>query len=427
MERIALLASYVFRTDYLDEETAVIVEDGRISEMISRSALSLHNVDRIIDLTGMTLLPGLVDAHIHLGPETSPHLIQGHVVARVLESSNFKLIKAVVDVENLLKAGFTGARDVGGIRALDIKRAIDLGEIPGPRMRCTARVLTTLGGLEDHPYLPLEVVTEMSDLARPVTDPVDCIRAVREQKRLGAELIKIFVTGYDTTQQFSDAEVQAVIAEATRLGLPVCAHVFGGPGVKTAVEAGCYTVEHGCYMTEADCRLMAERGVIFVPDLAFAYNYSNLGVGEAPEDWRRLEASRLEAMLERTRMAHSFGVKIAAGTDFGLRAFNRHGAHNTLAILLLEKAGLTPMEALKAATLHGAQTLLMENEIGRIEPGYRADLLAVSGNPVDHLDDIQNVRLVMKGGKVVFGEVDDRSSMAEAEGEAEKQGAANGR
>ena len=405
MTKTVLIASHVFRNKALEEEVAVVVEDGSIIDIQPVSKLYRKNYDHVYDLHGCTLLPGLVDAHIHLGPETQPQVIQGHVVARLLESSNLKLIKATVDVNNLLQAGFTAARDVGGVRALDIKVAIDLGLIPGPRMRCTGKVLTTVGGLEDHPYLPLGLATELSDLARPCSDPTDCIRAVREQRRLGAEIIKVFVTGYDSLQQFSDDEVQTIAAEAHRFGMPVCAHAFGGTAVGAAVRAGCYTIEHGSYMTEADCKLMAEKGTIFVPDLAFAHVYANLTEAEAPVEWRQLEQKRLEEMKERTRMAYEMGVKIAAGTDFGLRAFTRHGSENILAMLLLQQAGLSTLDVLMAATIHGAETLKLAHVIGKVEPGYYADLVAVAGNPVDHLEDLRNVCFVMKEGEVVINKL----------------------
>ncbi|MBI4277637.1 MAG: amidohydrolase family protein [Armatimonadetes bacterium] len=398
MTTAALLADQVFSDGQVLTHTVVIVDGGTIAGTRPRDRFSPREVDTVYDLTGCTVLPGLIDAHVHFGSE-----VDHRPYARLFEASNLKLIKSVVDARNLLEAGFTAARDVGGRRAIDLKRAIDLHEIPGPRLRCSGRILTSTGGLEDHAYIPQEWVAEISDLVEPCDGTEGCARAVRNQRRNGADLIKVFTTGADTVQQFSDEELRAIVAEAARLGMKVSAHAYGGPAVSAAVRAGCYTLEHGSWLTEADCALMAEQRTILLPDLAFAHLWVTrgveYGVPQSSADWER---ARIKDMRESAAMAHAMGVRLATGSDFGLRAFARHGRDNALALLLLHDAGIPAPEVLRAATVNAAAAMELQHTIGKIEPGFTADLVAVRGNPVEHLLDVMNVRFVMKDGRIAL-------------------------
>lgn len=401
--RIAILTDTLFSHGELYENYAVIIENEKIVNLGPISQMSLENVDNVLEIKGHTLMPGLIDAHIHFGPEVDAHEIGGGTpFARLFENPNIKLIKSVIDAKNLLEMGFTAARDGGGKRAPDIKTAIDTRLIPGPRLKCAGRALTALGGLEDHPYLSTEWVNEISDLARVCSDINDCIKAVREQRKLGAEIIKIFITGLDDVQQFSDEEIRAVVCEAKRVGMEVCGHALGGTSVQAAVRAGCYTVEHGVWLTESDCQAMKDSCTIYDPTPAFTYQFIHHGMefGAGPRSIESSEA-HLADTLRSISMAHQMGVVISTGTDFGLRAFARHGKDNLLAIFLLHEAGLSTTEALVAATVHAAETLLMQDVIGKIMPGYWADIIAVKGNPVDDLNALKNVDFVMKGGEVI--------------------------
>jgi imidazolonepropionase-like amidohydrolase len=377
----------------IHEKVNIGVQDGRIKGFVPEDAAA----DQVIDLSDHTVLPGLIDLHIHFGPE-----VEGHIYARLMESRNEKLIKSVVDARNLLLAGFTTARDLGGRCAISLRNCIDHGEIVGPRLKCSGRGLTSTGGTEDYRYTTVDTVKELSDCVQVADGPDGCRKAVRDQYRLGADLIKIFVNGLEVEERYSEAEIVATVDEANRLGLAVAVHAQGGNVLKQAVTAGCQTIEHGTYLDEEGCLLMHDHGVVFVPTLAFHAKYAIEGVkhGTPPDD-PQSAPQRLPRMMESVKMAHELGVVIGTGSDYGFRSFLRHGAHNADEIVLLTQAGLTPMDALMAATLNGAKALRMTDQIGAINAGLVADLVAMPGNPLEDIDVVKQVDFVMKDGRVL--------------------------
>jgi len=388
----------------------VLISDGKVYENFTLGIKDKYFVDfvkedkeiegqEILDLSEYTILPGLIDSHIHFGPD-----VEGNIYARLFEDGNKKLIKAVVDAKNLLHAGFTSARDVGGERALALRDCINLGEIEGPRLICSGRGLTAHGGAEDNRgyNLPVEIINKYNDMMRIVCGVEECRREVREQYRRGVDLIKTYVSGEYTESNFSVAEIDTIIGEAKRLGLPVCVHANGGEPLRCAVRAGCATIEHGVFLEEEDCLLMKEKGVIFVPTPTFPFQATKYGEDFGiPEEFIAEQRPILEKALESIRLAKKIGVQIAAGNDIGIRAFNRHDSKNIDALILLVKAGFSPLEAITSATKVGSKVLGLEDSIGTISPGKYADLIAVKGDILSNIEKLTDVSLVIKEGKIV--------------------------
>ena len=388
----------------------VLISDGEVYENVTLGIKDKYFVDfveedkeiewkEILDLSEYTVLPGLIDAHLHFGPD-----VAGHKYARLFEDGNKKLIKAVVDAKNLLRAGFTSARDVGGERALALRDCIDSGEIEGPRLICSGRGITTIGCAEvNRDYnLPVNIVDKYCDMIRIASGNEECRKIVREEYRRGVNLIKLFVNGEYLESNFSVSEIETVIEEARRLELPVAVHSNGGELLRCAVKAGCHTIEHGVFLEEKDCLLMKENGVIFVPTPAFPYIITNRGKDfGVPEETIAPQKEILEQALESIRLAREIGTEIATGSDYGIRAFNRHGTKNINSILLLIKAGFSPLEAITSATKIASKALCLEDKIGTIVSGKYADLIAVPGDPLSNVEKLKDISLVIKEGEIV--------------------------
>jgi imidazolonepropionase-like amidohydrolase len=388
----------------------VLISDGKVYENITIGIKDKYFVDfikedkriewkEILDLSEYTILPGLIDAHIHFGPDDA-----GHKYARLFEDANKKLIKAVVDAKNLLRAGFTSARVVGSERALALRDCIDSGEIEGPRLICSGKGITTIGCAEvNRGYnLPLDIIDKYADMTRIACGVEECRRIVREEYWHGVNFIKLFVNGEYLESNFSEAEIETVIEEARRLGLKVAVHSNGGELLRCAVKAGCHTIEHGVFLEEKDCLLMKENGVIFVPTPAFPYIITNRGKDfGVPEETIAPQKEILEQALESIRLAREIGTEIATGSDYGIRAFNRHGTKNINSILLLVKAGFSPLEAITSATKIASKALGLEDKIGTIVSGKYADLIAVTGDPLSNVEKLKDISLVIKEGEIV--------------------------
>lgn len=386
-------------------DAVVLVENSTIRQVGRASEVPIPPDASVVDLQDRTVLPGLIDCHVHFGPETA-----GHVYGRLFEPAQRKLIRAVVDARNMLEAGYTAARDVAGRDAVYLKQAIEAGDILGPRLMCAGLAITSTGGHEDHPYFPAKWMAEQNVLARIADGPDDCRKAVREQMRLGADLVKILVhlnapshTGSHVRliDEFTEDELVAIVDEAHKLGMKVAAHAHGGPGAKMALHAGVDTIEHGTFLDDEDFAYMVDHGVYLCPTLSITATIAAVGDAHGVNPVLvQASKERLRTRMETMIRAYRAGVKLAAGSDFGLRPFTRHG-RNAVELVLMWEAGCAPMDVIVAATKHAAEAIGMGNFIGTLEPGKWADLIATETNPLEDVRALEAVRFVMKGGVIV--------------------------
>ncbi|MGB9778272.1 MAG: amidohydrolase family protein [Candidatus Bathyarchaeales archaeon] len=379
----------------------IVVKGDKISEVGKEGEIGIVEDAKIVDLGDLTLLPGLTDAHVHLMGDRSYSPAEDIIVPHDL-----KVIRAVEDCQKLIKAGFTMVRDVGSSIALSLKRAINEGTIIGPRIFAAGRTISQTGGHSDLHYLPREEVIKMGVLL--ADGPDDCRRAAREALRDGADLIKIMSTGGVGSEkddphhpQFTVEEVKAITEEAHRTGRKVASHAQGAEGVKIAIAGGVNSIEHGYFLDEEAVQMMLEHKVFFVPTLCLVEVYKKSL--EKPLDmppWRlRKQQECIDAMPKSFMMAYKAGVKIAAGTDFFGPPMRAHG-DNAAEPITMVKYGMTPMDAIVAATKNAAECIGIEKSVGTVEKGKLADIIAVQGNPLTDIEVLKKVEFVMKEGVI---------------------------
>lgn len=384
------------------ENVEVLVEDGRISSVLAAGTTSCPENTEVIDLGERTLLPGLIDLHVHFTRTQSEEEVQ-----RTMERPELRLIRSAVDAGTLLHSGFTTVRHVGGMDGLFVRDAVEEGTVPGPRIQAAGMPVSQTGGHGDMHFLPLEWIGHPRIRSGVLADgPYECRKAVRINLREGADLIKVMASGGVVTRrdhprhaQFTQEELDAVVDEAARWDRRVAAHA-GGAGIKPAVLAGVTTIEHGYFLSQEDADLMAEKGTIFVPALLRLHRGVIRGPEVGASPWINEKFKETwEAALAGVAMAKEAGVRIALGTDLGLRPHTRHG-YNWEEIPLLVEAGLSPMDALQSGTSIAAKAMGLEDEIGRIAGGFAADLVAVDGDPVADPKAVGSVEWVMKEGNI---------------------------
>jgi imidazolonepropionase-like amidohydrolase len=373
---------------------AVVVEDGRIAAVVGEREAPAGAALR---LDGLTLLPGLVNCHVHLcfNGEADP------AATMLRESYPMTVIRAVQRARINVEAGVTTVRDLGGrdYAELAVRDAIRQGLIPGPRTLVAGRGICITGGHGWHM------------IGREADGPDEVRKAVREQIKAGADVIKLFATGGVMTPgvepsaaQLTLDEVRAAIEEASRAGRRTAAHAQGTDGIANCVEAGITTIEHGVFLTEELCARMARDGVALVPTLIAPHAIAAGGVASGIPDFAvRKSLAVRDRHTESFRMALRLGVTIAAGTDAGT-PMNPHGSM-VPELELMVKAGLAPLAAVQAATSTAARVLGLEQETGRVAPGLAADLLAVAGNPADRIQALDDVRLVIAQGRTIVNRI----------------------
>jgi imidazolonepropionase-like amidohydrolase len=355
---------------------------------------------RILDLKGATLLPGLIEGHTHLLLHPYDESLWTDQVLR--EPLGERVARAVVHAEKTLAAGFTTARDLGtegaGTADTGIKTAIEKGVVPGPRLLIASRALVATGSYGPKgfaPELTLPLGAESADGVEGV------VRAVRDQIGRGADWVKVYADYRwgprgEARPTFSLPELEAAVETAAASGRPVAAHAATAEGMRRATLAGAATIEHGSGGTPEVFALMAKHGVALCPTLAAGeaiarYRGWRKGEGEVPQRVRRQRQSFSEALAA--------GVTLCAGSDAGVFS---HGQNATELELMVEY-GMSPLAALTAATSVNARVFGLESQVGRIEPGLRADLVAVEGDPGRQIAALRRVRLVMKNGARVGG------------------------
>jgi imidazolonepropionase-like amidohydrolase len=358
---------------------------------------------RIVDLRDAFVLPGLIDSHVHLTGEQNPNSrLEG-----VTQSNADQAMVGARFARRTLMAGFTTVADLGATNEsiFALRDAVRRGDVPGPRIVAAGEAVSIHGGHGDvNGYR--EDIMHLFTGESICSGPEDCMRAVRLQVRSGADIIKITATGGVLSntaaglgQQFTDAELAAIVEAAHRMGRRVTAHAHGVDGINAFLRAGGDSIEHGTYLDAESIRLFRREGTYLVPTLMAGDFVTRIASGPDNFFTPAQTAKALQAgpkMLDMARRAHEGGVHIAFGTDSGVSA---HG-DNAQEFALLVRAGLTPLEAIQAATVNAADHLGLSAEAGRITPGMPADIVAVSGDPLSDVATLQHMRFVMRGGVV---------------------------
>ncbi|WP_428154520.1 amidohydrolase family protein [Brevundimonas sp.] len=358
---------------------------------------------KIVDLRQAFVLPGLIDSHVHLTSQQNPN---GRLEQVTLSDADKAMVGARY-ARRTLMAGFTTVADLGASNEaiFALRNAVKTGDVPGPRIIAAGSSVSIHGGHGDINGYREDVMHLLSSESI-CSGPEDCMRAVRTQVRAGADIIKITATGgvlsntaAGLNQQFSDPELTAIVDSAHRMGRQVTAHAHGVDGINAFLRAGGDSIEHGTYLDDQSIRLFKSNGAWLVPTLLAGDFVARVASGSDNFFTPAQTAKALEAgpkMLDMARRAHEGGVKIAFGTDSGVSA---HG-DNAQEFALLVRAGLTPLEAIQAATVGAAEHLRISSEAGKIAPGMPADIVAVSGDPLSDVTELERMRFVMKSGVV---------------------------
>jgi len=358
----------------------------------------------IVDLRDRFVLPGLIDCHTHITGELGPD----SRLEAVEESDADAALQASAYAKRTLLAGFTTIRNVGsdGDAAFALRDAIDEGLVPGPMIQVAGHAITPTGGHGDRTHGYREGLFPIPSAPEGVADgPAECRKAVRMQVKRGADVIKLTATGgvlsataAGTDQQLFEDELKAIVETAHMLGRRVAAHAHGADGINAALRAGVDSIEHGSFLDEESISLFKETGAFLVPTLLAGATVTDRAQEEGyfppPVE---AKAKRVgPVILDAFRRAHQAGVRIAFGTDSGV---SRHG-ENAEEFSLMVQGGMTPHQAIAAATLHAAELCGLTREIGTLEHGKRADVIAVDGDPLQDVTELERVRFVMKRGVI---------------------------
>lgn len=380
-------------------DPALVIRDGRIAAIGNQDDLAAPNGATMVDLADATLLPGFMDMHVHLSGDAG-----GNFFAGLSYSNARQAVVAVKNARKTLMAGFTTVRDVGagGYSVIAVRDGINAGDIIGPRIFAAGHAIGITGGHCDNNFFPPEMEAKSGGAA----DGPWAVRAkVRENIKYGANAIKVCATGGVFSrgtkvgvQQMTLEELKAAVEEARLRGLTVAAHAHGTDGIKAAIVAGVDSIEHASFADDEAINLAKEFGTYFSMDI---YNTEyTLAFGEAngvPEENINKEKQVSAAQRDSFRRAVEAGVKMVFGSD---AAIYPHG-DNAKQFSRMVQFGMTPLQALQAATVNAATLLKMENEIGVLREGFAADIIAVAGNPLEDVSVTETVTFVMKGGEIV--------------------------
>jgi imidazolonepropionase-like amidohydrolase len=397
-------------SDKLRDNVVVVIEGERITRVAPAGEVSIPAGATVVDLSNDWVLPGLIDCHTHLEARADRY----DPINQVKETPFMGGFNGVVNADRTLQAGFTGVRDVGSqpFFAVDLRRAIDSGYIPGPRIVASGPGISITGGHGDMNGFapPVNNMMYPAEKDYAIADgPEEVRRVVREQVKYGVDVIKILATGGVLSQgdkpgaeQFTYEELKVAADEAHHAGRKIAAHAHGTEGIKDAVRAGIDSIEHGSLIDAEGIELMKQHGTYLVADI---YNDDYI-LGKAIEfglPKENVEKEKMVGRLQRENFAKAVaaGVKIAFGTDAGVYP---HG-DNAKQFYYMVKFGMTPAGAIRAATSSAADLIDRAKDQGTVEAGKYADLIGVTSNPLDDVKVLEHVSFVMKGGKVYKDEV----------------------
>lgn len=393
------------------EKATVVIQKDAISAVGPASQVQAPPRAEVIDAKGMTLMPGLIDAHLHFfGIRRYEFLLWA------MEHVALHAIRSVYEVRRILEAGFTTVRDCGSDNALFIKQAIEEGSIAGPRLRAVGRFMCQTGGIPDLPFLPLSVMEgrDGRGFCR-LTDGVDeCLKAAREQLRGGATELKIGTTGgidpsfIVAESAFTVEEIRAMASVAHNVGKKITAHnnvLMGEPctGIRKAIAGGVDAIDHGYWIDDPTLELMAEKGVVWIATLGYLQRAVERGkdLNLSPVYVDKCKRA-VESIADTTPRAKKMGVKRASGSDFLGTPADPHG-EEAFELEMQVRCGLSEMEALVTATRRNAELFNLDARLGTVEKGKLADLILVDGDPLKNikvLQDASRIKMVMLEGQV---------------------------
>ncbi len=383
----------------------IVVSDNKITAVGSAGSVSIPANAKVIDLGDVSLLPGFIDAHTHLigrvlgDPEGE--------MAAVRDYYSFGAMLGVIHARETLMAGFTSVRNVGAAGRFDdmaLRKAINEGWIPGPRMETAGHAIGISGGhCDQNGFRP--GVAELSAIDGVANGPEEIRLAVRLQIKYGADVIKTCATGGVLSEgdavgatQYSFEELKALVEEANKLERKVAAHAHGTEGIKLAVRAGVSSIEHGSFLDEEGARMMRERGTFLVPTLSAGEAVERAAKNGVLKGLRAEKGLAAAAAIRRAiKLAVANKLQIALGTDAGVIP---HGTNAHEFVLMVEWGGMSNMDSIMAGTINGAKLLGWDNHLGSLTPGKWADIVAVSGDPLKDIHNMQKVVFVMKNGVV---------------------------
>jgi len=387
-------------TGKIESRKSIVIKNSLITS-VSDGYINKSDFQEYFDLKDSYVLPGLMDAHVHLAQEYVPKAERDLKV-----EPEFNAIFAAANAIKTLNAGFTTVRNVGdgGMETISLRNAINKGIVPGPRILTSGKTIATTGGHGDPTNgLPTDLYEPPTPEEGVVDSFEDIKKAVRQRYKDGTDGIKITATGgvlsvakSGENPQFTNNELEALISIAKDYGLWVAAHAHGKEGMLRAVNAGVTSIEHGTFMDEEVMDAMKKNGTYYVPTiLAGEWVAEKSKIDNFFPELVRPKAAKIgPQILDTFTKAHKYGVKIAFGTDSGVSA---HG-DNWQEFALMVKGGMSPLETIQSATLETAKLFRLENEIGKIKTGFSADIIALRDNPLENIESLKDISFVMKEG-----------------------------
>ena len=379
----------------------IVIRGNRIESV--GPAAAIDPAAKVIDLSNMTVLPGLIDTHTHIFLQGEDPAEGGYDVQLLKYGIAYRAARATVSVRRALEQGFTTIRDVetegAGYGDVGIKQAVEQGYIPGPRMFVSTRAISTTGGYPLEGYAPEIEVPKGAQL---IDGPVEARKAARQQIDNGADWVKVYMTHRSWLDKQGNLvsqptltveELRAIVDEAHGQKRKVACHAYGGEGLHRALDGGCDSIEHGLDLDDAEIAQMLKQGTWLVPTLAVYYDHD--APPDTPAGKRDLKRVQLHGVS--FAKAHKAGVKIAFGTDVGGFAWTEPIAQEFARMV---EFGMTPMEAIQSATTRAADLLDMTGDLGVLAPGAYADVVAIPADPLKNVDALKDVRFVMKNGTI---------------------------